>query len=80
MEFPKIYKDKDADIKLINDQQIGIIGFGNQGKAQALNLKDSGVDVCVGIREDSDSMSKVGDITMANIIRPFLSKKFCKLF
>ena len=55
MKLPKIYKDKDADLQLIKDKRIGIIGFGNQGKAQALNLCDSGVNVCIGVREGSAS-------------------------
>ena len=59
MNLPKIYKDKDADLDQINGKKIGIIGFGNQGRAQALNLKDSGVDVYVGIGEDSISRGKV---------------------
>ena len=49
MELPKIYKDKDADINLIKNKSIGIIGYGNQGRAQALNLLDSGMNVSVGL-------------------------------
>ncbi len=48
----KIYHDKDADLTLIQDQTIGVIGYGNQGRAQALNLKDSGLKVIVGVRSD----------------------------
>ena len=55
MKFPRIYKDKDSDLQQIKGKRIGIIGFGNQGRAQALNLIDSGVDVCIGVREDSTS-------------------------
>ena len=55
MEFPKIYKDKDADLSLIKVKRVGIIGFGNQGRAQALNLRDSGVAVVIGLREGSPS-------------------------
>ena len=53
MNLPKIYKDKDADLQLIKDKRIGIIGYGNQGRAQALNLKDSGIDVYIGLRDES---------------------------
>ncbi len=53
MKLAKIYKDKDADLNLIKNKTIGIIGFGNQGRAQALNLLDSGVDLMVGLREGS---------------------------
>ena len=55
MKFPNIYKDKDADLKLIVDKRIGIIGFGNQGRAQALNLKDSGIGVSIGLRDSSQN-------------------------
>ena len=54
MKLPKIYKDKDANLELINGKKIGIIGFGNQGRAQALNLRDSGINVRIGLREESD--------------------------
>jgi ketol-acid reductoisomerase len=43
----KVYYEKDADLKLLKDKVIGIIGYGNQGNAQALNLKDSGLKVLV---------------------------------
>jgi len=55
MEIPKIYKDSDADINIILSKKVGIVGFGNQGRAHALNLRDSGVDVCIGVREGSKS-------------------------
>ena len=50
MDLPKIYQDKDADLNLIQSEKVGIIGFGNQGRAQALNLRDSGVEVLIGLR------------------------------
>jgi len=55
MEIPKIYKDSDVEIIIIKSRKIGIIGFGNQGRAHALNLRDSGIDVCIGVREGSTS-------------------------
>ena len=61
MKIPKIYKDKDAALELINGKKIGIIGFGNQGRAQALNLRDSGVDVRIGLREVSNKCQDAGD-------------------
>ena len=67
MQLPKIYKDKDADLQLIKDKKVGIIGFGNQGRAQVLNLRDSEVDVCLGLRECSSTMQsakKAGLICM----------------
>lgn len=53
-----IYYDKDADISLIQSKKVSIIGYGSQGHAHANNLKDSGVDVCVGLREGSASAAK----------------------
>ncbi|PSP86128.1 ketol-acid reductoisomerase [Halobacteriales archaeon QS_1_68_17] len=49
-----VYRDEDADLSVLDDRTIAIVGYGNQGRAQALNLRDSGVDdVVVGNREDS---------------------------
>ena len=53
-----IYYDKDADLALIQSKQVAIIGYGSQGHAHANNLKDSGVDVVVGLREGSSSWAK----------------------
>jgi ketol-acid reductoisomerase len=49
--------DDDADISLLDSKTVAIIGFGSQGHAHALNLKDSGVDVVVGLRESSPSVA-----------------------
>ena len=46
----KMYYEKDCDINYLNGKKIAIIGYGSQGHAHALNLKDSGCDVCVGLR------------------------------
>jgi ketol-acid reductoisomerase len=54
----KIYYDKDADLSIIQSKKVTILGYGSQGHAHALNLKDSGVDVTVGLREGSASWSK----------------------
>ncbi len=54
----KIYYDKDADLALIKRKQVAIIGYGSQGHAHALNLRDSGVSVVVGLPEGSASRSK----------------------
>jgi len=53
-----IYYDKDADLSLIQGKQVAIIGYGSQGHAHANNLKDSGANVCVGLRAGSSSESK----------------------
>ncbi len=49
----KIFYDKDADLSLIREKKVAIIGYGSQGHAHALNLQDSGVSVRVGLRPDS---------------------------
>ena len=51
----KIHYDKDADLALIQSKKVGVIGYGSQGHAHALNLKDSGVTVRVGLAEGSKS-------------------------
>jgi ketol-acid reductoisomerase len=48
----KLYHEQDADLSVIADRQIAVIGYGNQGRAQALNLRDSGLHVVVGNQED----------------------------
>ncbi|MBI2778631.1 MAG: ketol-acid reductoisomerase [Gammaproteobacteria bacterium] len=53
-----IYYDKDADLSIIREKKVAIIGYGSQGHAHANNLKDSGVDVVVGLRSGSSSESK----------------------
>ncbi len=57
----KIYYDQDADLGLLKGRKIAIIGYGSQGHAHALNLKDSGVDVVVGLREGSSSAAKAAE-------------------
>ena len=54
----KVYYDKDANLDVINNLNVSIIGFGSQGHAHAMNLKDSGAKVVVGLREGSSSASK----------------------
>ncbi len=51
----KIYYEKDADLKNLKGKTVAVIGYGSQGRAQSLNLRDSGVDVVVGIRPDGGS-------------------------
>jgi len=53
-----IYYDKDADLSLIQSKNVAIIGYGSQGHAHALNLKDSGVNVAVGLADGSKSRAK----------------------
>lgn len=54
----QIYYDKDADLSIIKGKKVAIIGYGSQGHAHACNLKDSGVDVRVGLRSGSASVAK----------------------
>ncbi len=49
----KVYYDKDADLKLLKGKTVAVIGYGSQGHAHALNLNDSGIQVVVGLREES---------------------------
>ena len=53
-----IYYDKDCDLNIIKSKKVAMIGFGSQGHAHALNLRDSGVDVVVGLRKGSKSWKK----------------------
>lgn len=53
-----VYYDKDADLSLIQGKKVTIVGYGSQGHAHANNLKDSGVQVTVGLRVDSSSVQK----------------------
>ena len=52
----KMYYEKDCELSYLNGKKIAIIGYGSQGHAHALNLKDSGCDVRVGLREGSHSI------------------------
>ena len=49
--MPKIYYDKDADLNLLKGKKIGIVGYRIQGRGQALNLRDSGLEVIVAQRQ-----------------------------
>ena len=56
----RVYYDSDADVNLIKGKKIAIVGYGSQGHAHTLNLRDSGAkDVCVALREDSSTRKKV---------------------
>ncbi len=49
----KVYYDKDASLNILRNKKVGIIGYGIQGRAQALNMRDSGLDVVIGNRQDA---------------------------
>jgi ketol-acid reductoisomerase len=56
-----MYYDDDADLSLLDGKTVAILGYGSQGHAHSLNLKDSGVDVVVGLRPDSSSVATARD-------------------
>src|SRR3954449_235118 len=58
MELAGMIYDNDADLSLLEGKTVAILGYGSQGHAHALNLKDSGADVVVGLRSDSSSVAK----------------------
>ncbi|MFC6973602.1 ketol-acid reductoisomerase [Halomicroarcula sp. GCM10025709] len=53
-----VYYDDDADVSTLEDETVAVLGYGSQGHAHALNLHESGVDVVVGLREDSSSRAE----------------------
>jgi len=65
----QMYYDKDCDLSIIQGKKVAIIGYGSQGHAHAHNLKDSGVDVCVGLRKGSESWTKAeaSGLTVAEV-------------
>ena len=54
----KIIYDDSIDVELIKSKKVSVIGFGSQGHAHSLNLHDSGVDITVGLRKDSNSFER----------------------
>jgi ketol-acid reductoisomerase len=54
----KVYYDKDANVDVLSGKKVAVIGYGSQGHAHANNLRDSGIDVVVGLRRDSASWAK----------------------
>jgi len=54
----KVYYDSDADLSVIQEKRVAVLGYGSQGHAHANNLRDSGIEVVVGLREDSGSRPK----------------------
>src|SRR3954471_11801999 len=62
-----MYYDDDADLTLLDGKTVAIIGFGSQGHAHALNLKDSGVDGGVGLREGSSSADQAREAGLGGL-------------
>ena len=65
----KIYYDKDADLSIIRAKKVAVIGYGSQGHAHSNNLKDSGVEVIVGLRpgSSSEAKAKAAGLTVASV-------------
>jgi ketol-acid reductoisomerase len=65
----KLYYDRDADLALLKDKTVAVIGYGSQGHAHALSLRDSGVKVIVGLHEGSKSRAKAeaDGLTVMNV-------------
>src|SRR6185436_6291121 len=63
----QVYYDRDADLGVLKGKKVAVLGYGSQGHAHANNLRDSGVEVVVGLRRDSSSWPKAeaaADIVM----------------
>ena len=58
----ELFYDDDADLSIIQGKKVAVLGYGSQGHAHALSLRDSGVDVRVGLPEGSTSRAKVVDV------------------
>ena len=56
-----IYYDDDADLSIIQGRKVAVIGYGSQGHAHSLSLRDSGVEVRIGLPEGSKSRAKAAD-------------------
>ena len=54
----QLYHDKDADLKVLDGKKVAVLGYGSQGRAQALCFNDSGIDVTIGVRKDGKSWNK----------------------
>lgn len=54
----QVYYDRDADLNVLKGKKVAVLGYGSQGHAHANNLRDSGVDVVVGLRQGSSSWAK----------------------
>lgn len=76
----KIYYDTDADLKFVKNKTVGIIGYGKQGRAQALNLKDSDIKVLIANRNDECAKQAVKDGFKINRIDDLVRKSDIILF
>ena len=67
----KIIYDESIDIEMIKSKNVSVIGFGSQGHAHALNLHDSGVNVTVGLWEDSSSFNRAKEMGL-NVVWQYI--------
>jgi len=64
----EIYHDDDADLGVLEDQTVALVGYGNQGRSQALNLRDSGVNVIIGnIRDHAAAAARQDAFRVSSI-------------
>jgi ketol-acid reductoisomerase len=65
----EMFYDDDADLSIIQGRKVAIVGYGSQGHAHALNLRDSGVEVTIALKEGSASIAKAQDagFTVKNV-------------
>ncbi len=70
----KVYKDADADLSILKDKVIAVLGYGSQGHAHALNLRDSGLNVIVGVRKGGRGWEKAKE----HSFEPFTVKEACE--
>ena len=75
----KMYYEKDCDLNYLNGKKIAIIGYGSQGHAHALNLKDSGCEVCVGLREGSKNWAQAEAAGLTAVQTRFRVRKNARL-
>jgi ketol-acid reductoisomerase len=63
--MPRIYYETDANLDVLSGTRVAVIGYGSQGRAHALNLRDSGLEVTVGLRKDSSSWQRANEDEVA---------------
>src|ERR1700758_1718848 len=61
LKMTKIYYESDSDLSVLDGQRVAVVGYGNQGRSWALNLRDSGVDVTVCVRNDETRATAEAD-------------------
>ena len=66
----KVYTDKDADLSVLKNKTLAVLGFGSQGHAHALNLKESGMNVIIGLYEGSKSIPVAQERASKSFRRP----------